>query len=73
MKRKPAPLLRISAAATASARPPYYEWRQKFGGLQVNDTRRVRLLEEENRKLEKLVADQALDAMVLKEWLQKGS
>ena len=51
----------------------YYKWRQKFGGLQVSDTRRLRLLEEENRKLKKLVADQALDAMVLKELLQKKS
>lgn len=51
----------------------YYKWRQKFGGLQVSDSRRLRLLEEENRKLKKLVADQALDAMVLKELLQKKS
>ena len=51
----------------------YYKWRQKFGGLQVSDTRRLRLLEEENRKLKKLVADQALDMMVLKELLQKKS
>ncbi len=42
----------------------YYKWRQKFGGLQVSDTRRLRLLEDENRKLKKLVTDQALDAMV---------
>lgn len=51
----------------------YYKWKQKFGGLQVSDARRLRLLEEENRKLKKLVADQALDAMVLKELLQKKS
>jgi len=51
----------------------YYKWRQKFGGLQVSDTRRLRLLEDENRKLKKLVADQALDMMVLKELLQKKS
>jgi putative transposase len=51
----------------------YYKWKQKFGGLQVSDARRLRLLEDENRKLKKLVADQALDAMVLKELLQKKS
>ena len=51
----------------------YYKWRQKFGGLQVSDSRRLRLLEDENRKLKKLVADQALDAMVLKDLLQKKS
>jgi putative transposase len=51
----------------------YYKWKQKFGGLQVNDARRLRLLENENRKFKKLVADQALDAMVLKELLAKKS
>ena len=44
---------------------PYYKWKQKFSGMEVNDARRLRLLEDENRKLKKLVADQALDMMVL--------
>ncbi len=51
----------------------FYKWRQQFGGLKVDEARRLRLLEEENRKLKKLVADQALDAMVLKELLAKKS
>jgi putative transposase len=51
----------------------YYKWKQRFGGLQVSDARRLRLLEDENRKLKKLVADQALDTMVLKELLEKKS
>ena len=41
-------------------------------GMEVNDARRLRLLENENRKLKKLVADQALDLMVLKELLSKN-
>lgn len=49
----------------------FYKWKQKFGGLQVSDAKRLRLLEDENRKLKKLVADQALDAMVLRELLAK--
>lgn len=49
----------------------YYKWKQKFGGMGISDAKRLRLLEEENRKLKKLVADQALDAMVLKELLSK--
>lgn len=53
------------------SQPTFYKWKQKFGGLQVSDAKRLRLLEEENRKLKKLVADQALDAMVLKELLAK--
>ena len=51
----------------------YYKWKQKFGGLEIKDAQRLRLLEEENRKLKKLVADQALDNMVLKELLGKKS
>jgi putative transposase len=51
----------------------YYKWRQKFGGLPVSDSRRLRLLEDENRNLKKLVAEQALDMMVLKELLSKKS
>jgi putative transposase len=53
--------------------PTYYKWKQKYGGMQVNEARRLRLVEEENRKLKKLVADQALDMMVLKELLSKKS
>jgi putative transposase len=51
----------------------YYKWKQKFGGMEVSDTKRLRLIEDENRKLKKLVADQALDMMVLKELLAKKS
>jgi putative transposase len=51
----------------------YYKWKQKFGGMEVSDTKRLRLIEDENRKLKKLVADQALDLMVLKELLAKKS
>jgi len=36
----------------------YYEWKQKFGSQEVNDAQRLRLLEEENRNLKELVADQ---------------
>jgi putative transposase len=51
----------------------FYKWKQQFGGLKVDEARRLRRLEEENCKLKKLVADQALDAMVLKELLAKKS
>jgi len=51
----------------------FYKWKQKYGGMELSETRRLRLLEDENRKLKKLVADQALDAMVLRELLAKKS
>lgn len=49
----------------------FYKWRHRFGGLEVSDAKRLRLIEEENRRLKKLVADQALDMMVLKDLLAK--
>jgi len=45
----------------------FYNWRAKYGGLEISDVRRLRMLEEENRKLKRLVADQALDILALKE------
>ena len=39
----------------------YYRWKAKYGGLEVSEARRLRSLEEENRRLKQLVAEQALD------------
>jgi len=49
----------------------FYIWRNKFGGLEVSEMRRLRQLEEENRRLRGIVADQALDLRALKDVLQK--
>ena len=48
-----------------------YNWRSKYGGLEVSELRRLRQLEEENRRLKSIVADQALDIRALKEVLAK--
>ena len=45
----------------------FYRWRSKYGGMEVSEAARLRELEEENRKLNRLVADQALDILMLKE------
>ena len=45
----------------------FYNWKAKYGGLEISEARRLRVLEDENRKLKKIVADQALDLMALKE------
>ncbi len=45
----------------------FYKWKDKFGGLTVSEMRRLRALEEENRRLKQIVADQALDIRALKE------
>lgn len=50
----------------------FYHWKAKFGGLEVSDARRLRHLEEENRKLKQLLADATLDNHVLKELLRKN-
>jgi len=45
----------------------YYRWRKEYGGLRVEQARRLRQLEQENARLKKLVADQALDMAILRE------
>jgi len=49
----------------------FYRWKAKFGGLEVNEARRLRGLEEENRRLKHLVADLTLDKQTLQELLRK--
>lgn len=45
----------------------FYRWRRKYDGMELSDARRMKELEEENRRLKNLVADQALHIEVLKE------
>lgn len=45
----------------------YYRWRQEYGGLKLDQARRMKELERENARLKKIVADQALDITILKE------
>jgi putative transposase len=45
----------------------YYRWRRAYGGMQVDEAKRLRTLEDENRRLKRLVADQALDIAMLKD------
>ena len=50
----------------------YYRWRKEYGGLRVDQARRLKDLERENARLKGLVADLALDVAVLKETAGKG-
>jgi putative transposase len=45
----------------------YYRWRSKYGGMTVEDARRLKHLEEENRRLKGLVADLSLENQMIKE------
>lgn len=50
----------------------YYNWKAKYAGLSVSELKRLKALEEENRRLKQIVAEQALDNRALKELLSKN-
>jgi putative transposase len=49
-----------------------YKWKAKFGGLDVSEARRLKALEDENRRLKKLLAEQMLDNAALKDLVGKN-
>ncbi len=49
-----------------------YTWKSKYGGMEVNEARRLKELEEENRRLKQLVADLSLDREALKGVIRKN-
>ena len=66
---KPADLCRKYGFSDAT----YYNWKAKYGSLSISEARRLKELEQENSRLKKLVADQALDIQMLKEVCSKNS
>jgi putative transposase len=49
----------------------FYRWKKKYGGLGVSELRRLRQLDEENRRLKRMVADLSLDKQMLQDVLSK--
>jgi len=49
----------------------YHRWKAQYGGLQIDEARRLRALEDENRRLKKLVADLSLDNEALRSIVKK--
>jgi putative transposase len=49
----------------------FYNWKAKFGGMDVSEAKRLKALEDENAKLKKLLAEQMLNAAALRELLSK--
>lgn len=49
----------------------YYRWKAKYGGMEVSDAKKLKALEDENRRLKQMVADQALDIQALKAVVSK--
>jgi putative transposase len=54
------------------SQPTFYSWKSKFGGMEVSEAKRLKALEDENRKLKKLLAEQVMDNATLKEMLGKN-
>lgn len=50
----------------------FYNWRNRYGGMEVSDARRLKALDDENRKLKKLLAELMLDVATLREALGKN-
>lgn len=50
----------------------FFKWMKKYGGLVINELRRLQLLEEKNQQLKKLVADLSLDKRMLQEGIKKS-
>ena len=59
---KTADLCRTHGVSSAT----FYKWKSKFGGMEVSDVAKMRTLEDENRRLKKLLADSALEIDALK-------
>jgi putative transposase len=49
----------------------FYKWKSKYGGLEVSEAQRLKVLEDENRRLKKLLAEAELDKAILKDALSK--
>jgi putative transposase len=74
-------ILREQEAGAASAQvcrrhgvsaATFYKWKAKYGGLEVSEAKRLRALEEENRRLKKLLAESMLDNAALKDLLGRN-
>ena len=50
----------------------FYNWRSKYGGMEASEAKRLKALEDENRRLKKLLAESMLDVATLKELLGKN-
>ena len=49
----------------------YYNWKSKYGGIEASDVKKLKALEEENRRLKQMYADLSLDHKILKDVVEK--
>jgi putative transposase len=71
-RRKRARLRSRCVARVGVSEQTFYRWKRQFAGMGVVELRRLRQVEEENRKLKQLVADLSLDKHMLQEALRKN-
>ena len=64
--------LRLICRKYGVSNATFYKWKSKFGGMQVSDAKRLKALEEENRRLKKRLAEEVMDNATLKEMLTKN-
>ena len=50
----------------------FYRWKSKYGGMEISEAKRLKQLEEENRRLKEMVADLSLDNKILKDVISKN-
>jgi len=50
----------------------FYRWKSKYGGMEISDTQKLKALEDENRRLKRLLAESMLDVSALKDLLGKN-
>ena len=53
------------------AESSYYKWKSRYGGMEVSEAKRLKMLEDENKKLKKLLAESLLDNAALKDVLSR--
>ena len=70
-RRGAAPRLKRCAARWGVSQATFFRWKKVYGGLMPSEVRELRMLEEENRRLRKLVADLTLDKEMLSEVIKK--
>ena len=58
------------AQALSTSEQTFHRWRNQYGGMKASEAKRLKKLEEENKRLKKLVADLTLDKDILKEALE---
>lgn len=69
---KPDELLKMSVARPEISEATYYNWKSKYGGMEASDIKKIKDLEDENRRLKQMFADLSLENRALKDVIEKS-